>query len=100
MEGVARFMQQRADVAVDANRIHEDERHLSESERLAVSPRRFALAVVEVQQVRVGHAPVVGSELRIHVCEYGARTVDEGGDVIEWLQSPPALRVRGDVPRG
>src|SRR5256885_11541205 len=98
MECVARLVQKGAHVAVHRNRVHEYERHLSEREGLAVGPGGLALSVFQVEQVRVGHAPVVDSKLRIDLRENCSRAVDEGGHIIERLQSGPALRVRGDVP--
>src|SRR6266576_458470 len=87
MECVAGLVQQGAHVAVHPNRVHEYERHLSEREGLAVRPGRFALSVVQIEQVRLGHAPEVLSKLRIDLREHCARAVDEGGHIIERLES-------------
>ena len=51
MKGVARLMQERANVIVNTDCVHEDQRLLSEIERLAVSAGRLALAVLQVKQV-------------------------------------------------
>src|ERR1700694_1659874 len=99
MESVARLVQQGTHVLVNANRVHEDERHLSESERLAVSAWRFPLAVVKVKQVGLGHLAVIGAELWVDVRENVAGVIDEGRDVLERLQWRATLGIRGYVPR-
>ncbi len=86
MEGVARLMKEGAHVAVHSDRIHEDEGQLSEGEGLAVTTRRLALAVVQVEQLRLGDPAVVAAELRFDMCKYVAGSIDQGRDVREGLQ--------------
>jgi hypothetical protein len=49
MEGMAGLVQQRAKVAVHADRIHEDQGQLPEGQGHAVSAGRLALSIVEVE---------------------------------------------------
>src|SRR5450756_405638 len=95
VERVARLMQQGTHVVVDAHRIHKDERHLPERERLAISARSLALAVVQVEKVCVGHPAVVGAELRVDMRENVAASIDEGRDVLERFQWSAAPGIGG-----
>src|SRR6202158_4348976 len=91
MEGVARLMEQRAQVVVHSHGVHEDERHLSERKGLAVPPGSLAFAVVQVEEIRVRHAAVVGLEIGIDMCEHITRAIDERLNVIEWLEGRATL---------
>ena len=57
------FVQQGANIVVDADGVHEDERLLSKRESLAVRARRLSLAVLEVEELRVDHRLVVTTEV-------------------------------------
>ena len=95
---MAGLVQQRAHVAVDADSVHEDQRKLSEVQRLAVTARRLALAIVEVEQVVGGHGVEVATELRIDVSEDGAGAIDQAPDVVERLEWRPAVGINRRVP--
>ena len=69
-------MQQGSHIPVDANGVHEDERHLSEGERLAVAAWSLAFAVVQVEQPSLRHAAVVGPEVRIDIRENVAGAIN------------------------
>jgi len=99
MECVACLVQKRAHVLVDTHRIHEDERHLPERERLAVTARSLALAVVQVEQVCLRHAAVVTAELGVDMGEDIGGSADKRRDVCERLQRSATLGVRRYVPR-
>ena len=58
-------MQQGPHVALQADRIHEDEGPLLDGERRAVATGRFALAVVQVQQALASHCLKVVGQLWI-----------------------------------
>src|SRR3982074_1650627 len=98
MDRVAAFVQERAYVVVYSDGIHEDQRHLSERERLAVTAGSLALAIVEVEQPRVRHAAVVGLKVRIDVSEHVPCLFDEGSDAAERLERLLAIGIGTDVP--
>ena len=53
MEGVTGLVQHRADVVVDAHRVHEDERHPPEVETRRIATRGFGFPVFEVEQTQL-----------------------------------------------
>jgi len=92
-------VQKCAQIVIHPHGVHEDERHLSERQHLAVASRSLAFTVVQVKQIRVGHAAVVGLEIGIDVAENISGAIDESPYVSEGLEGRTALRVRGDIPR-
>ena len=99
MEGVTSLVQHRADVVVDAHRVHEDERHPPEVETRRIATRGFGFPVFEVEQSSVGHRVHVAPEIDVDVAQHSGAATDElvGGRERSQLRS--ALGVHCGIPR-
>ncbi len=73
MEGVTGLVQQSADIATDAARVHEDEWSLAVREGGAESAWALALAASRSSRFSVAHDPEVIAEDRIDLGEDGLR---------------------------
>src|SRR6266550_7642439 len=98
MKGVARLMQERANVVVNADRVHKDQRLLSEIERLAVGAGCLALAVLQVEQLCFDHRFVIATKYRIDVPEDVRGTIHERIHIREWFQGGSPERVDRGIP--
>src|SRR5713226_6435408 len=98
MEGMAGLVQQRAQVAVDADRVHEDQGQLPEWQRGAVTTGRLALAVVQVEEAGIIHGLVVAAEVGVDVGENRRRRIDQASDVVERLERGTARWIDRHIP--
>ena len=69
VKGMAGFVQDGFHVPLQADGIHEDERHPRLGERGLVAARRFALAVGQVEQPQVLHPLKTGCQLTVEMLE-------------------------------
>jgi hypothetical protein len=99
VEGVARLVHHGDHVAVQACRVHEDERPPASLALVLVAARGLALAALKVQAVAGAHAVEHGAELGVHHVEHPARAVDELVRALEGPQRAAALQVHLQVPR-
>jgi len=61
---VARLVQNRLHVALQANRVHENERQARFGQRGLIPARCLAFAIVEVEQAQVLHLPETAGQFR------------------------------------
>src|SRR5476651_1674429 len=92
MEGVARLVQEGPNIVIDAHRVHEDQRLLSERQGLAVSARGLAFAIVQIEQLGVHHRLVVLAELGVDLAEHAGSAANERLHVLEGLEGSSAKR--------
>src|SRR5258708_35535286 len=91
-------MKQGANVVVDANRVHHDQRHFPEGQRVAKCTGPLAFSILQVEQLLLTHALEITAEVGIDFAEYIARILDQAVDVVERLQRLPARGVDPRVP--
>ena len=96
---MAGFVQQRAHVLIEADCIHEDQRHLPEGEGLAVAAGGLALAVVQIEQTQVLHLLESRRQSVVQLAENALRAADHLSHVRERLQRTTIQRIDVHVPR-
>ena len=101
VERVAALVEQRLDVALDADRVHEDERLARLLERHLVAAGLLALAAGQIEVVARPQRLKLVRELRREAGEDRAGLVDEllGRRLLERPQRRAVLRVDRQVPR-
>src|SRR5437773_696902 len=99
MKCVPALMQQRLDIALLADRIHENERPPGLVERGLIAAGCLAFPVVEVKQPFVAHHLELGAEPGINTIKNLLRARDELLDLLERAQRWPVQWIDGQIPR-
>ena len=99
VKGVTGFMQNRFHIALHADGVHEDERQARFRERGLIATRRFAFAIVEVEQAQVAHGLKAIRQLLVELIEYLLGVANHFFHLLERLQRRTAQRVHRQIPR-
>ena len=98
VKGMAGFVQDGLHVALQADGVHEDERHPRFGQRGLVAARRFAFAVGQVEQTQVLHPLESGRQVAVEALENLLRARDHLVHLLERAQRRPVQRVHRQVP--
>src|SRR5262249_29369156 len=99
MKRMARLVQQGSHIAIQTNRIHENERETSLGERGLIAAWGFPLAALQIQQFQITHSLYETSELRINFTGDVQAALNQVPDLGERPQCRTALGVHTQVPR-
>ena len=69
MKGMTGLMEHGLQIALEAHRVHEDERQAGLAQRVLVATRGLAFAVVQIEQALFPHPTESGRQLRVHAIE-------------------------------
>ena len=95
---MAGFVQNRLDVALQPDGVHENKRHPRFGQRGLVAARRFAFAVGQVEQAQLLHPPEAAGQLTVQLLEDLLRAGDHLLHLLERSQRGPVQRVHRQVP--
>ena len=95
---MAGFVQDGLHVPLQADGVHEDERHPRLGERGLVAARRLAFAIGQVEQAQVLHPLETRRQVTVEALENLLRARDHLVHLLERAQRRPVQRVHRQVP--
>ena len=100
VEGMAAFVQECFDIALEAGGVHEDERLADFFKRGLISAGLFATATRQIQVLVLAQGIEILGQLRIESLEDGGSLGDEGVDLGfgEGAERGTVMRIDGEVP--